>query len=135
MRETGLAAQTAGGTREQQRAAPYGHEAPGCLASDQKTPEAADAPEFLEHLGRQFAQIQFAIVACVVSDEIERIYIGARCHGMIEQSYDVLFPGRIHGECFCAAAFGNDRTHHLLDFFEAASRDEHMVAALGKTPA
>src|SRR6185295_40313 len=101
--ETWFAAQAAGGAGEQHRAAAERHKAPSGFPADQESAEAADAPEFLERLRRQFTKVLLAIVACVVSDEIECIQFGARSHGMIEQPDDVLFTSGVHNECFRAA--------------------------------
>src|SRR4051812_5401855 len=135
MGKAGFAAQAARGAGEQHGAASQRYQSPGRLASDQKSAEAANAPEVLEHLGRQFAKIQLAIVACVVGHQIGRSDAGARCRGVIEQPDDVLLSGGVHGERFRTTSVRLDGTHHLPDFFQAATCHEHMVAALGKTPA
>src|SRR6185436_15651009 len=87
--ETRLAAHAARCSGEQDRPPPQRYEPARCFPSHQEAAEAADAPEVLEHLGREFAKIELAIVARVVCDRIGRIESCTGGHGLIEQAHDV----------------------------------------------
>src|SRR5204862_4171486 len=99
-----FAAQAARRTGEDHRAAPEGDEPTGRLAPDEEAGEAADAPEILELLGGELAEVDALIVAGVEDDDIGRLAPATRRHRPIEQGDDVALARRIGGDRFGAAA-------------------------------
>src|SRR5262249_61249706 len=89
MREARLAAQAAGGAREDERAAPQRSEPAGCLAAHKEPRKAADPPEILKRLGAQLLEGDALIVASVEDDEVSRrTPVGGR-QCAIEQSGNI----------------------------------------------
>src|SRR5258708_2012822 len=133
--ESGFAAQAARCAGEQYRAAPQWNEPARRFPSHQEAAEAADAPEVFEHFRRQVAEIQLAVVACVVGDKVERIPSGAGRRGAIEQANDILFACRVRQYRFRAATFRRNGVHDLFDLVRASSSAHPVVAAFCKAAA
>jgi hypothetical protein len=105
------------------------------LPPDQESAETADAPEVFELRRRHLAEIEPLIVAGIRGDEICGLEARARRHRAIEQSRDVVLPGRIGHDRRSAAARRHDRLRDLVDFVRSAPYDKHVIATDRKPPA
>ena len=107
----------------------------GRLAPDQEAGKAADAPEVLEQLRRDLAEVDHLVVAGVEDDDVGRVAPAAGRHGAIEQGDDLLFARRIGGNGLGAAAGGDDAGHHLLDLGGRTAGDQDVIALPGEATA
>src|SRR5262249_53609199 len=134
MRKPRLAAQAGRGAGEDDGAAPERSELPGGLAADEEAAEAADAPEILELLSGQLAEIDALVVASVEDHEVGRLAAVARRNGPVEETSDVVLVRRIDGYGFGAPARSANCPDNLLDLLGCPSRDEHVIATGCKSP-
>jgi hypothetical protein len=73
MSEAWLAAQAGRSAGEKHGSAPQWREATRRFAADKKSAEATDAPELLEGIGAQLAEIEALVVTGVVDDKVRRM--------------------------------------------------------------
>src|ERR1700746_1179768 len=104
MRDARRAAQAGGGAGEDDRPAAERCQSPRRLAADQKAAKTADAPELLELLGAQLAEIDALIVAGIVDEDVGGIASVARGHRPIKQAHDFVLARRVDRDGFGAAA-------------------------------
>src|SRR3954470_2689808 len=116
---------------ENDAAAPKRDEPARCFAPNQEAAEAADAPEILELLRGQLAEVDALIVARVRHDELRRIETIARGHRPLEQFCNVALAGRIHRDWLGTAARRCNRLRDSADLGPRSSRHEDVIATLG----
>src|SRR5229473_4694268 len=128
MRVAWLAPEARRGSREDDRASAQWDKPSRRLVSDQKSREAADAPEILEHLRREFAKIDLLIVAGVEDDEVRRLAPGTGRERTVQEANDVALARGVGRDGFGAAARLGDGAGDLLYLLTRAAGDEHVVA-------
>ena len=135
MRKPRLAADAGRSAGEDHSAATEWHEPARSLAPDQESAEAADAPEILELLRRQFAEIDALIIAGIGDHEVRGLEAAARRHRAVEKPHDILLERRIRCDGLSAATRGNDRLGDLVDLGRRPPGDENVIAPLGEPTA